>query len=297
MSRRLTIWIAVGLSVLLLLFWLVFTASRSLDPSPWMRQGLSLSKLGIVLRAYLVQHDDHIPDSIESLRAWSASTPEFKEAANASFWWFLDPESGDKMAWGMSRDGKGPLLYSPKTLVVEKTGVETRLILSESNTGAFHYEFVAEEELRRRREEASRRELTQAFQQLVPIANDAEADSCLRAAKRGDMGAAVRLVRWFEDHHQSDQAMYWRTRWAEARNSGIVSWPLLPPPFSRYYINNEDDALQSEKAASLGDLEAMEGLASWYREHGLREKSEQWAERWMEEMRRRGMGQLQRATK
>jgi len=258
-----------------------------------MKQGSSLSQLGIVLRAYLVQHDDRIPESVESLRAWSAAIPEFKEAADASFWWFLDPESGDKMAWGMSRDGKGPLLYSPRTFVVEKTGVETRLILSESDTGAFRYEFVDEEELRRRREEASRRQ----WMPLVPIADNEEAASCLRAAKRGDMEAAARLVRWFEDHHQSDQAMYWRTRWTEARNSGSVSWPLLPPPFSRYYIYNEDDVLQSVKAAELGDLDAMEGLVSWYREHGHQEKSDHWAERRMEEMRRRGMGEVQRATK
>ena len=293
MSRRLTIWIAVGLSILLWLFWLVFTTSRSLDPSPWMKQGSSLSQLGIVLRAYLVQHDDHIPASIESLRTWSAAIPEFKEAADASFWWFLDPESGDKMAWGMSRDGKGPLLYSPRTFVVEKTGVETRLILSESDTGAFRYEFVDEEGLRRRREEASRRQLMP----LVPIADHEEAASCQRAAKRGDMEAAARLVRWFDDHHQSDPAMYWRKRWTEARNSGIVSWPLLPPPFSRYYIYNEDDVLKSEKAAELGDLDAMEGLVSWYREHGHQEKSDHWLKRREEEMSRRGMGKIQRATK
>jgi hypothetical protein len=294
MSRRLTLWIAAGLSALLLcVLWPVFTARRSLDPSPWMKQGSSLSQLGIVLRACLVQHDDHIPESIESLRAWSASIPEFTEAADTSFWWFLDPESGAKMAWGMSRDEKGPLVYSPGTFFAEKTGVETRLILSESDTGAFHYEFVDEEGLRRRREEASRRQ----WMPLVPIADNEEAASCQRAAKRGDMEAAARLVRWFEDHHQSDQAMYWRTRGTEARNSGIVSWPPLPPPFSRYYIYNEDDVLQSEKAAELGDLEAMKGLANWYREHDPRGKFDHWAERRMEEMRRRGLGQVQRATK
>lgn len=293
MSRRLAIWIAVAFSTLLVVLWPVFTARRSLAPSPWMKQGSSLSQLGNVLRAYLVQHDDHIPESIESLRAWSASIPEFKEAADASFWWFLDPESGANMAWSMSRDGKGPLVYSPGTFVAEKTGVETRLILSENDTGAFHYEFVPEEGLRRRREEASRRQLMP----LVPIADIEEADSCRRAAKRGDMEAAARLVRWFEDHHQSDQAMYWRTRWTEARNSGIVKWPLLPPPFSRYYIYNEDDALQSEKAAEQGDLDAMGGLVSWYREHGRQEKSDHWLKRHEEEMSRRGMGKIQRGTK
>lgn len=291
------IWIAVGFSTLLVMLWPVFTARRSEAPSPWMKQGSSLSQLGNVLRAYLVQHDGHIPESIESLRAWSASTPEFKEAANASFWWFLDPESGAKMAWGMSRDGMVPVIFCPRTFVVEKTGVETRLILSESDTGTFHYEFVAEERLRRSREEAARRQLAAAFQPLVPIADDAEADSCLIAAKRGDMEAAARLVRWFEDHHQTDQARYWRTRWTEARNSGIVKWPLLPPPFSRYYIYNEDDALQSEKAAEQGDLDAMEGLVSWYREHGHQEKSDHWLKRHEEEMSRRGMGKIQRGTK
>ena len=293
MSRRTAIWIAVGLLALLSVFWPVFTTSRSLDPSPWMRQGISLSQLGNVLRAYLVQHDDHIPESIESLRAWAASIPEFKEAANASFWWFLDPESGAKMAWGMSRDGKGPLLYSPGTFVAEKTGVEIRLILSESDTGAFHYEFVDEEGLRRRREEASRRQ----WMPLVPIADHEEAASCQRAAKRGDMEAAARLVRWFDDHHQSDQAIHWRTRWTEARDSGIVSWSLQPPPLSRYYSYNEDDALQSEKAAAQGDLDAMEGLVSWCREHGHQEKSDHWLKRREEEMSRRGMGKIKRATK
>lgn len=298
MNRRLTIWIAAGLTTLLLwVFTLVFTARRSLDPSPWLKQAGALQQLGIVLRAYLVQHDDHIPESIESLRAWSASIPDFKVAADASLWWFFDPESGAKMAWGMSRDGRGPLVYAPRTFVAAKTGVETRLILAESETGAFRYEFVDEQELQRRREEASERQLKQAVLPLVPIADEEEAAACLRASKRGDMEAAARLVRWFEDHDQLDQAMHWRTRWTEARNSGVVKWPLLPPPFSRYHIFSEGDVLQSEKAASRGDLEAMEGLASWYRQNGIPEKSDHWMKRREEEMSRRGMGQLLHAPK
>lgn len=298
MSRRLTIWIAAGLTApLLWVFMPVITARRSVDASPWLKQAGALRQLGAVLRAYIVQHDDHIPESIESLRAWSASIPEFRVAADASFWWFLDPESGAKMAWNMSRDGRGPLVYAPRTFVAAKTGVETRLILVESETGAFRYEFVDEREIQRRREEAAERQSMQPFIPPVPIAGDAEAAACQRAAKRGDMEAAARLVRWLEDHDQLDQAMYWRTRWTEARNSGVVQWPLLPPPFSRFYIFSEVDMAQSEKAASRGDLEAMEGLVSWYREHGLEEKSEHWLKRREEEMSRRGMGHLLRAPR
>lgn len=201
------------------------------------------------------------------------------------------------MGWEMSKDGQAPLVYSPVTFIADHTKIETRLILVEGDNGAFKYDFIAEEEFQRKIEEASRRNSFQGGLPLVPIANHEEAGRCLSAAKQGDMSEAARLVRWFEEHDEPDQAAYWRTRWYEARNSGIVKWPLLPPPFSRYYIFNERDVLQSEKAASLGDLDAMEGLASWYREHGLQEKSRYWAERRMEEMSRRGTGQVQRATK
>ncbi len=128
------------------------------------------------------------------------------------------------------------------------------------------------------------------------ILNDAYLKKCEAAADAGDMEAVIALARWFDAHEEREKAAHWKGVWkaemetrgrepalmaSSADQSGAsfpIDWPLLPPPYSWHWIFDDTDVRMAEKAAKLGDRDAIAGLVEWYQAHGESEKAMAWSE-------------------